>query len=114
MKQTFSMVKKLNWQAYCGDDRHKAIEEIKAAISNNDGCIMNFNLFSDLALSLSIEIEENRINDLFTSLNNFLKLSEINAEIINPKSKKEWLIFLNISFSQGTGKLQIEIPSVPG
>ena len=108
------MLKKLNWQAYCGDDRNKAIELIKAAISNSDGCIMNFNIFSDLGLSLSIEIEENRINDLFTSLNNFLKLSDFNAGKINPKSRKEWLIFINISFSQGTGKLQIEVPSVPG
>ena len=52
------MIKKLKWRAYCSDDRNKAIEEIKAAISNNDGCIMNFNIYSDLAPSLILKLKK--------------------------------------------------------
>ena len=55
------MQKKLSWQIFSNDDRNKVIEVIKNTISNSGGCIMNFNMFSDLALTLSIEIEENKI-----------------------------------------------------
>jgi hypothetical protein len=108
------MLKKLNWEAYSSDDRNKTIEETKAIISRNDGYIMNFNLFSDLALTLSIEIEEHRIAKLHEGLSQVLKVSDFDAGTINQESKKEWLIFLNISFTSGTGELKIKIPEVPG
>ena len=55
------MIKKLNWEAYSSHKRIIAIEEIKQVIINNGGYIINYNMFSDLAISLSIEIEENQI-----------------------------------------------------
>ena len=94
--------------------RNKVIEEVKEAISLGDGCIMNFNMFSDLALSLSVEIEENKIARLHEELSSVLKISDFNLEDINPKSSKEMVIFMNISFGSGKGKLKSEIPSVPG
>ncbi|MDN5201971.1 hypothetical protein QQ008_11370 [Fulvivirgaceae bacterium BMA10] len=107
------MLRKLNWQAYTNGDRNKTIEEVKAIISNNDGCIMNFNMFSDLALSLSIEIEENKIPALHSTLSEILKVSGL-KENVNPDSTKDWLIFINISFSSGKGELKREVPAVPG
>ena len=50
------MKKKLNWNIYSGKPRLAVIDQIKDAISNNGGCIMNFNMFSDLALTLSVEV----------------------------------------------------------
>ena len=71
-----NMLQKLNWQAYSNDDRNKIIENIKDAISSCDGSIMNFNMFSDLAMSISVEIEEHNIMDLYKVLSSILKISD--------------------------------------
>ena len=104
------MQKKLNWNAFSNDDRNKVIEAVKNTISNSDGCIMNFNMFSDLALTLSIEIEENKIQTLHRALSLVLNISELELHEINLESKKEWLIFMNISFGRGKGELKQVIP----
>ena len=74
---------------------------------------MNFNMFSDLAITFSIEIPENRIIELHNALKSILKISDIESKHAIAQSKKEWLIFMNISFSKGTGELKIEKPEVP-
>jgi len=108
------MLKKLNWQAYTDGERNKVIEEVKDVISSSDGYILNFQMFSDLALSLSIEIEGNGIHTFHQAISSVLKISNLDEDIINVKSKKEWLIFLNIPFSRGKGDLERKIPAVPG
>lgn len=108
------MIKKLNWKAYTSEGRNNAIEKIKEAISVSDGYILNFNMFSDLAMSLAIEIEECKIIRLHNSLSGILKVSDLDEQSINVASKKEWLIFLNLSFSSGKGELKKSIPAVPG
>lgn len=108
------MPEKLSWEAFTDHSRIQAIEEVKDVISINGGCIVNFSMFSDLALSLSIEIEENRIFGLYKTLSSILKISGFDIKNINSESAKERLIFLNISFSSGRGELKNEIPDVPG
>ena len=105
---------KLNWQVFSNQERIKAIEELKAIISKNDGFIMNFNLFSDLALSLTVEIEEHNINKLYSELGNTMSILEPKPENIDDNSKKDWWILMNVSFSKGKGNLKVEIPDVPG
>ncbi len=108
------MLNKLQWQAFTNDDRSSIIEKVKEVISGSDGYITNFHMFSDLALSLSIEITENSIHELHKALRKVLTVSEFNPEDIRSTSKKEWLIFVNISFGGGTGDLTKEVPAVPG
>ena len=108
------MRKKLNWAAYCSENRLIAIENIKDTINTNDGFIINFAMFSDLALNLSIEIEEHKIKALHDALNDLLNISELDDKVLNHNSKKEWLIFLNVSFANGKGNYKIEIPEIPG
>ena len=108
------MKNKLNWQAYSNKERNGVIEEIKNTISQNDGYIINFNMFSDLALSLSIEIEEDKISNLYTQLNKLIKISTPAPDQLNEHSKLECWVLMNISFSTGKGNLKIEIPNVPG
>ena len=108
------MIKKLNWEIFSGKDRNIAIEEVKSVIDSSSGYIMNFNMFSDLALSLSIEIEESGIIALHSELSQLFNLTELDHTQINPNSKKEWMIFINISFSSGKGDLTNDIPDVPG
>ena len=108
------MQPKLNWQAFSSDDRNKIIAEIKECILGNDAYIVNFNLFSDYALSLSIEVSENQILPLYQALAKITTISEFDAESLSKHSKKEWLVFLNISFTNAQGKLKSIIPEVPG
>ena len=82
------MQKKLSWQAFSNDERNEVIETVKNTISLCDGCILNFNMFSDLALNLSIEIEENKIQELHRALSLVVNLSELNPHDINFESKK--------------------------
>lgn len=108
------MQKKLNWQLFSNEDRNVIIENIKNVISRSDGYIINFNMFSDLALSLSVEIEENKIQTLHRALSQIVNVSELERDNISLESKKEWLIFMNISFGRGKGELKQETPEVPG
>lgn len=108
------MRKKINWEIYSNLERNQIIETIKDLIDENDGCIINFNLFSDLALNLSIEIEEKEIASLYYALQEQLTISDWDTTIINPKSRREWLIFIHLSFNKGKGKTTLEIPNVPG
>jgi hypothetical protein len=108
------MQQRLNLQAYTSGNRNKIIDEIKGAISGSDGYILNFNMFSDYAISLSIEIEEGGIQDLHKTLSQILKVSELDPENINTDSRKDWLILMNITFSGGKGEIKSKIPSVPG
>ena len=106
------MQKNLTWAAYSDKNRHEIIGKVKNTITSNDGCILNFNMFSDLALTLSIEIPADRINGLHNDLRAILTISDIGST--NSFQKAECLILLNLSFAKGTGDLKSEIPDVPG
>ena len=108
------MQKALQWEAFSKGKRTVIIENIKSAISQNHGYIVNFNMFSDLALTLSVEIEERHIPKLHLALLSVIDVSKIDASNISPSSNKEWLIAINISFSQGTGTMKQDIPEAPG
>jgi len=70
------MIRKLSWEASTARERIPAIEETKKAIIRTDGYTINFNMFSELALSLSIEIEECHILDLHNQLQKIITISE--------------------------------------
>lgn len=108
------MKKKLNWTCYSGKPRIEIIEDIKDVISSSDGYIMNFTMFSDLALSLSIEIAEDGIIKLHNSLCEIITVSSIDTKISIGNSKKDWFVFINVSFSKGVGDLKFKTPDVPG
>ena len=104
----------LTWEAFSDEDRNETITRIKDVVSKNGGYIINFNLFSDLALSLTIEIEEDKVSDLHNAMCNILKVSDLKIKNRDKESKKERIILMNVSFIKGTGDLKTEIPSVPG
>jgi hypothetical protein len=104
------MKKKLSWQAYSNEDRHGIIEAVKDAISVSAGCIIHFNMFSDLALSLNLKIEEEGVQELHDALSGILKVSDFDPADINPKSRKEIFLFINISFGSGEGTMKREVP----
>ncbi len=105
------MIQNIFWSAYSLEERNVALNRIKEII-NQYAFISHFQIFSDLSLSMTIEAEEDKINDLYLSLSTYLKLDEFDL-ILNP-SNKERKVYLNITFAQGQGNLKTEIPEVPG
>jgi len=104
-------MRKLYWTGYCNKERSAAISETEHIISSF-GFITDFKRFSDISISMTIEIEEFKIDDLYIALKNYLSLSDF--EKLNSDSGNECIIYLNTSFTRGTGDLLIEVPAVPG
>ena len=101
----------LYWKGYCNKDRNAAIYEIEIIV-NNYGYIIDFHMYSDIEVCLKVEIEERKIPDLYSKLNSFLSLNDIKYE--KSDSAHERIVFINITFTQSTGNLRIEVPAVPG
>ena len=99
------------WTGFSDDERHSAINKIQNTISKY-GDIVDFRLFSDISLSMVIEIKEFSIDKLHDELKKIIGVQEFKK--LNSISTKERTIYLNISFSKGTGNLKIEVPAVPG
>jgi hypothetical protein len=99
------------WNGYCREERNAAIPEIEAIV-NRFGYILDFRYFSDLTMSLVIEIEEKKIGTLYAALQTALSMED--CEGVPPESDKERNIYLHVTFLKGSGKLENEIPSVPG
>jgi len=104
-------MKRFYWTGISKDDRIKAIDEITGIIDKY-GIILNSTRFSDLSLSLVIEIEEFKVKDLYDTLKPIMAIevddNNLSGSNINCK------IFFNITFAKGTGNLKIELPNVPG
>jgi hypothetical protein len=99
------------WTGYCNNERIIAINEIEKII-NSHGFIIDFKQFSDISLSIKIEMEELNIDKLYAALKSYMSLN--NFEPLNSSSNRERCVFLNITFNKGTGDLRIEVPAVPG
>ncbi|MEM9982064.1 MAG: hypothetical protein AAF734_06180 [Bacteroidota bacterium] len=108
------MKNKLNWHIYSHQERNAVINHLKAIISSADGYIISSNFFSDIAMNLTVEIEERNIKTLHYLLSQEMSISKFDVNTFDQASKKEWWIFLNINFGQGKGDLKINIPNVPG
>ena len=67
-----------------------------------------------MALSLTIETEEGKIEKLHHALSREVAISEIAYNTFDKNSKKERRLLLNVNFSKGKGDLKIKIPEVPG
>jgi hypothetical protein len=104
-------VKNLFWSGVSNDERHTAIDNIKSVVSKY-GDLVDVHLFSDISLNMKIEIEECKIDRLYTELTPIILLQHF--EYVHSASKKERKIYLNITFSKGTGDLKIKVPLVPG
>ena len=61
---------------------------------------------------MAIEIEEFKIDKLHGDLKKIIGVQEF--EYLNSISTKERTVYLNITFTKGTGNLKIELPAVPG
>ena len=99
------------WTGFSESDWLSVIDKIRRVVSVY-GSIVDVRLFSDISLNMTIEIEELKIDKLYEDLTHVITLQK--PAYLNSISKRERTIYLNITFTKGTGNLRIEVPSVPG
>ncbi len=104
-------VKRFYMKGYCSEDRMQAISEIRNIIDKH-GFILDYKRYSDVLISLSVEIEEQKIMALYKQLEEYMKLEDF--EYLVSSSSKECLILLNVTFTKSTGDMKIEVPAIPG
>jgi hypothetical protein len=99
------------WTGYSNDERHASINTIKTVVATH-GDIVDFKLFSNISLTMTIEVEEINIDQLYNELADTIGMDKF--DYLHSTSKKERTIYLNITFTKSTGNLIIETPVVPG
>lgn len=102
---------KLYWTGICSKERNQAITQI-GAIINRHGFFTDFKLFSDVSLSMVIEIEERKVDALYEELADYLALEDFSP--VHSNSAKERIILFHVTFTRGTGNVAREVPAVPG
>jgi hypothetical protein len=106
-----TMNQNIFWTAYTNKDRFVAIGEIEAIVGKF-GYITDFRRFSDLSISIQMEVAEYHIDALYDTLAACMSLKEFDK--LASASGKERVIYLNVNFIKGTGDVRYEIPAVPG
>ena len=97
------------WTGYCNKERIIAIIDIENII-NDHGYLVDFKQFSDISISITIELEESKIDRLYNILKNYMSMNEF--EYLNSTYDTERIVFFNITFIKGTGDLRIEIQDI--
>ena len=93
------------------DERIRSISEITTIIDRY-AAIINFQRFSDISLSLVIEIEEYKLNELYKKLAEVMFIEGFDQTPSD--STAECIVLFNITFTKGTGDMKYEVPSIPG
>jgi hypothetical protein len=104
-------MKNIFWTGYCNEERQSVIPKIQHIVSKY-GDVVDFKLFSDISLTIVIEIVESKIDLLNDELKNIIGIDPIDD--MHSNSSLERTIYLNITFAKGSGNLIIETPIVPG
>ena len=99
------------WTGYSSGDRHHIITGARESIAGY-GDIVDIQLFSDVSIVITIEIQERNIDGLYNDLKKHMLLDESGK--LDSKSDNERVIYLNITFAQATGDLKVKVSSVPG
>lgn len=99
------------WKGYSNDERLSSITTIKELIARY-GDIVDFKLFSDVSLTVVIEIAAFNVDKLYDELAENIGMDKF--DYLHSIARKERRIYLNITFTKGTGNLIIEVPAVPG
>lgn len=94
------------WTGYTSKERRQAIYEIEGKISRF-GFIVDFKAFSDISISLIIELEDQKIGPLYQELKELLRLEDVTFPTTG--SVKECLVLLHISFTSGSGRVRKEV-----
>ncbi len=95
-------------------DRHHLLEAVKAAIGTAGGWVLDFRLFSNLAVSLAFELPARNwplLTDQFARLD---WQFEVQPLPIDPATAPELAVALHLTFIHDEGDLRRPVPAIPG
>lgn len=95
----------------CHAERQEGINQIRDCIGRY-GFLTDSRFFSDLAMSMHIEMEERQVKAWYAALAGIIDLSALPED--PSESSEECIILLHVAFARGTGNLEVDIPEVPG
>jgi hypothetical protein len=104
-------MKRHYWTAICTEERLKAMADLTRIIDQY-ATILNFQRFSDVSLSLVLELEANKVSELQIALREVLLLE--GEDVAPTNAAVDCLVLMNITFARGTGDMEVEVPAVPG
>lgn len=94
------------WKAFCNESKFVALDKINQIIDIY-GDVVDVKQFSDVSMSLRIELPENTIDTLYLDLKTYIELEAF--EKLESKSTRERTVFLNISFALGEGNAKVAV-----
>lgn len=104
-------MKRFYWTGISSENRIIGISHIQECVSRH-GYIVDYKLFSDISISLIIEIQECKIPGLYNDLTQSIQVSRPDENYSD--TTLDATILLNITFTKGTGNMVVEVPAVPG
>jgi hypothetical protein len=69
-------------------------------------------MYSDVAISMVIEMEDCHLEAMYHALAEVLDMDD--SDLSCPAQRSGCWVYLQIFFPHGTGDLQIEVPAIPG
>ncbi|GAB5556902.1 MAG: hypothetical protein SchgKO_11150 [Schleiferiaceae bacterium] len=102
-------MKNIFWTAYCRESRFVAVHKVEDIVGEF-GFITDFKQFSDVSISIKIEIEENRIQEMYHALNGYIEMNPPGEEYSD--SPRERNLYINITFTQSEGNVRRDVPQV--
>ena len=100
-------MKRHYWTAICTEERLKAMADLTRIIDQY-ATILNFQRFSDVSLSLVLELEANKVSELQIALRQVLLLE--GEDVAPTNTTKDCLVLMNVTFARGKGNLEVEMP----
>ena len=104
-------MKNIFWTGLSNGERLSTTSTV-AGIINKHGYLVDFKPFSDISITLVIEIEECKIDLLYDDLAAYMSMKEFPR--MASISTRERTVYLDLTFIQGRGELIQEIPAIPG
>ena len=113
------MAERIHLQGVTSGSRHLIIEAAREAITDAGGWIVDFHIFSNLALSLIFELDPDRLDRLLDHFEQIdIRLSDESREaaqrLVTTGDQDDVRILFNLTFQQGDGDLRIPVPAIPG
>lgn len=97
-------------------DRHQMITAVEQAVAESGGGIIDFKMFSNMAITLHIEIDSDKLPELLKDLlATELVIDQKSQQVmLNMPPRQEVTVWLYITFIHNDRDLRIEVPAVPG
>jgi hypothetical protein len=98
------------------EGKAQAIELGKCALLRNDGQLLDFRIFSNLSLSMIVEMEGSRVLSLLDQLEELGWDVDVNPdrEVLERHADEVFQGTFQLIFPEGDGELRIPVPAVPG